>query len=371
MGDIIITAQQILNSFAKVIQLALFVCFFSVFPVFGQEKSADEQKAQNSQSEADSTAFDFFSITHILQNIRQGGTSLWQPDWPVDVPPDAFAVPQARLITLKTESDDLQLAFDKNGKAISFPFFWEGVLCPVSISYNGAESVQKITIHLENKNEEKSETETEAENKNESKIAIKPETGTEGENNNNIEIEFLEYDTNASPVLAQVNNSGEWFFVTFNTDAETEIIETWMDEEGKALAVFVTQKSSSMYYNRIVLSKTESSGVSSEEEIFYDSMGNISGIVNETGEYYALYSGRGAQYWRRMVLSQAIEDYVLQWNSAGNLAELSGQEAHLRYEYTFDTHGNWIQRREIKMVNEFGVLIPQSITVVDREIEYR
>jgi hypothetical protein len=42
----------------------------------------------------------------------------------------------------------------------------------------------------------------------------------------------------------------------------------------------------------------------------------------------------------------------------------------IRYEYRFDERGNWIERREIIMLREGGVLIPKAGSICRRRVEY-
>ncbi|MDR1588537.1 MAG: hypothetical protein LBS57_13870, partial [Treponema sp.] len=104
-----------------------------------------------------------FSLIPILETVSAGEIS-WRPDWPVEMPPDLFAVSgEARSVTVTLEfpaadppdpayspepADRFEyvLARDGAGRLTDFPFFMDGGFFQTGVSYDRWGRIAGLTI---------------------------------------------------------------------------------------------------------------------------------------------------------------------------------------------------------------------------------
>jgi hypothetical protein len=313
------------------------------------------------------------------------GESPWRPDWPGVLPPDCFdlATGQAASLTLVLPAGYLDTAPDSGdsgeaapgggsgdsggaaaetleegaggeaaveyrlvrdgaGRFVEFPFFIDGVLCQALAEYEGAEA-RKITL--------------------DNPAASDP-----------WEFEFLEYRQGA-PALARISHSGTWSFVAPEY-LETRTNETWYDAQGAAQGFFALEYRLQDGARRLVSTDRRSDQGEALLTYDYNSAGRVSGISAPEGEYAALYNAAARpRYWER-----PGEAYTLQWDEQGLLVRITGvsrdetaaeaRQIDIRYEYTLDERGNWIERRETSFDRRFGRLVPGTDGVIYRRINY-
>jgi YD repeat-containing protein len=160
----------------------------------------------------------------------------------------------------------------------------------------------------------------------------------------------------------------------------------------------------------------------------YDSLGNVTETNSARGRYSAVYSDtQQPRYWETLE-GATRRHYTLQWDGAGRLVRLTGVESpvvveagadaaaaaaaatdgaatdgaatdgavidgaatdgavtdgdtadgvnidgvdiDVRYDYTLDERGNWIERRETHMTRQLGALAPGEVKIIRRTIEY-
>jgi hypothetical protein len=323
----------------------------------------------------------------LLLDAAVSGESPWRPDWPAAMPPDGFALSagQAAAITLilpagyldaapgnDTSGDasngaetagttgdgeenaavEYRLVRDGAGRFLEFPFFIDGVLYQGTAEYKGATA---------------------------GKIALDdPAAQDPGESPENSlwEFEFLEY-RQEDPVLARINHNGTWSFVAPEYQ-ETRTHETWYDAEGRAQGFFSLEYRLEDGAKRLVSTENRSDQPEAVLTYRYNSAGRISAIGAPEAEYTALYNAEARpRYWERPEGS-----YTLQWDEQGFLVRLTGvvqdktgadagiQQLDIRYEYTLDQRGNWIERRETSFVRRFDRLVPGSNAAIYRVINY-
>ena len=101
------------------------------------------------------------------------------------------------------------------------------------------------------------------------------------------------------------------------------------------------------------------------ESRFFDSMGNVTGVLTANNRYDALHNEKGLRY---------LDGAYLQRNEAGLVVRVTqkngGAGAESGYEYFFDSRGNWTERRETKLTEAAGLLLPSAGDTVKRAIEY-
>jgi YD repeat-containing protein len=323
----------------------------------------------------------------LLLDAAVSGETPWRPDWPVAMPPDGFALARGLAVGLTLvlpaghtdavpggESGDsggapggaegeggeaaveYRLVRDMAGRFVEFPFFVNGVLCQAMADYGGGGPAEPRKIVLDN--------------------PAAPDPW---------EFEFLEYRQGA-PILVRISHGGAWYFVAPEY-LETRANETWYNAEGLAQGFFALEYRLQDGARRLVSTDNRSD----EGEIVlaydYNSAGRLSGISAPEGEYAALYNAAAQpRYWERPEGA-----YDLQWNEQGLLVRFTGvswdktsqdvssqdetaaadeRQIDIRYDYTLDERGNWIERRETSFDRRFGRLVPGSSVTIYRTINY-
>jgi hypothetical protein len=362
-----------------------------------------------------------FPLIPILETISAGEIS-WRPDWPVEIPPDLFAVSgEARSVTVTVEfpaaagqpdpagpgpSDSANtaessnsayssepanrfeyvLARDEAGRLTDFPSFMDGGFSQTGVNYDERGRISGLTVSA-------------------------PVFWR---------IEFMEYDDETGlPVLARLNavsagtgaaadadSGGVWFFAALEYRG-VSASETWYDPTGTGLAVYNYRYDLRDGKRRRSSFVDFFAGESRTEEYHYDSWGNLTGIgrVSRSGVYSAVYRENHPQYWRRpLPLPPAAEDtaaadaavsenaaagdlssgeiswrFIFQWDERGLITNLlgypddenAGGAWDTRYDYTLDGKGIWTERREIRMIRRGDYLFPRVGVLINRKIDHR
>ncbi|MDR0641216.1 MAG: hypothetical protein LBG07_02015 [Treponema sp.] len=354
------------------------------------------------------------------------GDGRWRPDWPVEIAPDAFTVRgEAVLVAVELgntqgpgagdsggrefagmelaggESGDMglpprespssryrgipyRLARDSEGRLVAFPMpldlTGEGpagrVFVQVEIRHDGGEGIVELRI-LSPAGE---------------KPAIEKLAGEEPAETGAEEPEALlswsvlfpgpclpeMFPVGGAPPgePVEVRRGDELHYVLFG-GARDSIAETWYDPWGNFTAYFETKIGpvGSMGNPGGALRVLGLEGEDHRGHYSYESGGNLSQYSGDQGLFSALYSASGRPlYWA------AGRDYGLQWDEGGLLTGMrdlappdavSGEEAAaFRYEYEFDSRGNWIRRREIALFLKENLLLPGYMRETVRQIDY-
>jgi hypothetical protein len=366
-----------------------------------------------------------FPLVPVLETISAGEIS-WRPDWPVEMPPDLFAVSgEARSVTVTLEfpaadatglagagsADSVHtadasnpagsadspepatrfeytLSRDEGGRLTDFPFFMNGGFFQTGVSYDAWGRIAGLTVSAQ--------------------VLWR--------------VEFMEYDDGTGlPVLARLNagspadggadSGGVWFFAALEYRG-LSVSETWYDPAGTGLAVYDYRYDGRDGKKRLLGSADFLAGENRTEEYHYDSWGNLTAIG---GACSAVYRENRPQYWRRSLPpSPAAEDaaagdaaalgnaaaaesavsgdaagdvppgeipwrFIFQWDERGLVTSLlgypedesAGDGWDARYDYTLDGGGNWKERREIRMIRRGNYLFPRAGVFAVRQINYR
>ena len=319
----------------------------------------------NGEKSADGYIFPLALVLEWVEYAAEG----WMPDWPLEIPPDAFRVQSGGISSCEILWDDFSLAseFDQEGRALTFPFMMNGKIAQAALTYT--ESLEL------------------------SEIAVTFPSGDDPWN-----LEFLEY-RNTFPYLVRAccgdgtSDSGLWYFIYF-TWGVSEILETWYDENGKTVGIYGFTLAEVGKKPRIRAIK-DYSDPEGGTEFFYDSRRLVTGVSEPAGFFNVLYFRENSpRYWeRRPVAMDAGDDnaeintaldatifggnFSFQWDEAGFLRRLSREDDNAdmfidyRYEYALDEWGNWIERRETRMIRDLGLLVPSPGTTFRRILEYK
>ena len=340
---------------------ALLVVFFLGIPRGGGEEPGG---IAPSPSPEGAGAGAFFPI-HTLLWALDSPEIPWRPDWPLAIPPDGFTLlrGEAAAVTLVLDSRELRLRAGKNGRLEEFPFPYGGELIQARAHFGEDGTLRGFTLEAEDP----------------------------------WNIEFLPAGE-AAALLARISRGGEVYFAVLQSPGSA-IPETWYDGEGTALGVFVFRFGAGGNGPVLITGRfegAETAAAPSDERYDFDSFGNIQGIETPRGRVSALYNRAGRpRYWERPIPPPVPgetaggekpepsaplreEPLTLQWDERGLLVRLvpsppfpeEGEGEEYRYEYTLDERGNWIERRERRMIRRFGVLVPDRLTLISRIIEY-
>ncbi|MFP3089142.1 hypothetical protein LQZ21_02305 [Treponema sp. TIM-1] len=331
----------------------VWMMLLGLFPLAGEEIINTEPPEESEVSGDEPVFFPIYALLSALDapDIR------WQPDWPVAMPPDAFVVENGRprSITLTLDSASWRVTRNRDELFTDFPFLFQGNFIQVRRVLGASGNIQELIIE---------------------------------DTDRPWNIEFLDGDDPA--LLVMRITQGEEVFFGVVQNALTGDMETWYDRNGNPLAVCT------YLFNRpgsgILTMQNQYTDGEIQIEQHQNSFGNISEINSPLGRFSAGYTKDGRpRYWERRllrpmpadvegeepVLSEFHQSYAFQWNEGGFLVRLTGtpgpdetDPVDFRYDYTLDERGNWIERREIRMIPRFGILVPSPGARIIRTIEY-
>jgi hypothetical protein len=151
------------------------------------------------------------------------------------------------------------------------------------------------------------------------------------------------------------------------------ITETWYDPGGNFAAYFET---------RLGLPEAPRvlgvRGGNFNRDYYYESGGNLSECSGDQGFSSAVYGREGRPLYWKTGREYGGREYGLSWDEEGRLTgmrdlgpDVSGDfPAAFRYEYEFDSRGNWILRREIALFRRENLLIPERLWETIRRVDY-
>jgi len=268
------------------------------------------------------------------------GNLPWRPNWPANIPPDAFSLSNGEKIplniTLSNNITSLNFTRNNDGRLSSFPFFLPDRYLKVEASFSESGALQNMNITCQ---------------------AIW-----------NIEFPagffpFSEISPGGAFPMITVNRDDSTFFV-FIFESPAFLTETWYDYQGNLIGfarAAITRENRERNIWRIRSMQIRDALGIHEEEIFHDSAGNISEIRSRAGVFSAFFRGSRPVFWQ----PQEGLHYDLQWDGRGLLVrksitrETPGQPHEYRYIYELDNLGNWTSRSVIEMIDVFGLLVPR------------
>jgi hypothetical protein len=310
--------------------------------------------------------------------------SAWQPDWPEDIPPDAFSVKgDAALIrlsgTLSRYEDpaeiktavlvpfEYRLNRDGGGRLVEFPLSLGGSFFQIRADYAPSGAVAALVFSASGEGEGGTEAEQEP------WIAEFP-------------LPYTPFES-AAPKLpeeaARVSREESVYFVLFE-EGGRHITESWYDPEGNLAGYFISFFEEREDRRRIlsVLSFDDA------ERYHFESRAYVSAIRGGRGNFSAVYGAKGQVLEREFVPAEPDaalkppERFSFQWDERFLLVcmrDISPSRSsgpaepplEFRYEYTLDQRDNWLSRRETAYITRGGLLIPTGTRRIDRSILYR
>jgi hypothetical protein len=320
----------------------------------------------------------------------------WQPDWPGDIPPDAFTVRgDAALIRLsgtsaryenpaKTEPEtetqvpfEYRLRRDEQGRPLEFPLSLEGRFWQIRADHAPSGGVTALVFDAAGRGEGEAGVEIGTEAEQEPWTAEFP-------------LSYIPFESPAPKLpgeAVRVSQGEAVYFVLFE-EGVSSISESWYGPEGKLAGYFVSFFEEWEGRRRIL----SVLGFDGAERYHFESGASVSAIRGLRGNFSALYGARGQPLEREFVpveleleLDAALrppEHFDFQWDerlllvsmrdiSSSQSSEPVEPPVEYRYEYTLDQRGNWLSRRETAYIRRGGLLIPAGTKQTDRYIVYR
>jgi len=288
-----------------------------------------------------------FPLALILETIEvhnDGNNTVWQPNWPFEIPPDAFYGSEFSSIVLEAENYSLRYSKYPDGKVRDFPLKIDDKIINSQLVYNHAGEIEILSLEIN------------------------------GEDFWTIEV--LERIGNY-PSMLRLNDEESWYFINMHR-GRNEITESWYDEEGFALGAFIYSlieiginsriRSIAQHFSPYTMPREH-------REHHYNSQGLISAVSDYSGIYFALYNSNNlVRHWERVLFFEGEEgfgNYSFQYEAMNMLLRKSGEDLDYRYEYVFDDRGSWIERQEIRMLYQNALFFPSSGTYFRRILEYR
>jgi hypothetical protein len=324
-------------------------------------EAREEDPADPPDSPPESRVFPVSLLLEAAEAAGDGG-ALWNPGWPPEMPPDAFRLQgrgEALLLSAEVSlvpADSPAMAAyrfsrDKEGRVGEFPFLFGRELFQAEFSYNGESLVESVLL-----------------------------TGP-GETDS-LDLEVLEWE-DSRPSLIRVLWGEDYSFIRIQRKPGG-ILEAWYDAEGQIFGAYDFTLAPQAGGDRIVSYRLR--GKDGEESCDYDSRGFVTGISGHLGNFSVVYYLEDLpRYWDYRPAASDQEDagalapgaYSLRWDVKTSLLHgLAGQAGEgadsvdCRYEYTLDEAGNWIERREIRMIRRLGLLLPSPGPIIRRVLEY-
>ena len=267
-----------------------------------------------------------------MYETARSGVLRWRPDWPMDLPPDAFQLPEsaASSIALRfPQGDALLLRRNSRGLLTEFPLLLGTAFYGTAIRRGPGGAVQGF------------------------RVADEPPW------------HIALFSPAASPGLpesAWVSDGAAVYGVRFFY-ASSQAWEVWHDAAGAVLGTYTYCRGGSDGKTR--LTALQDGDGTLQEAYYYDAWGNVSAVRSSRGEFSALYAQQGRpRYWTRQLpppldgpgeaggpgeAAPRREQYALQWDEGALLRRMTGGAgagAVRDYTYRLDPRENWMERRE-------------------------
>jgi hypothetical protein len=302
----------------------------------------------------------------------------WQPDWPVDIPPDAFSVKGASLIRLSGTSStgveeaaetetaaetaalvpfEYRLSRDDQGRLVEFPFSQGGRFWQIRVDYTPLGGIAALVFS--------------AVGEDEATVAEFPRP-------------YVPFESPAPklPDEAVRLSQGETVYFVLFEEGVRHIAESWYDPAGNLAGYFnsVFEEREGQRRLRSVRWEIPAQAEEPVEEYHFQSGGYVSETGGPYGVFSARYGARGPLEWDLAPVEAAGAGapghFSLQWDENGLLVRMRQEVAgaaliEYRYEYTLDERGNWLSRRETVYAERGGLFIPVGAKQTDRRIVYR
>ena len=316
-------------------------------------------QAQVNQVNQDNLRSAIVPFTLLLERAKYAGVEYgpWLPDWPLELPPDAFKVKTGGISRCLLEGDGLSMEyrFDEEGRLEEFPFVLNGVITQIGLGYNEFSDIIEVTLSY---------------------------PASYSSNEDTWYFEILER-VDFFPCLVRAFLYDAWYFI-YLSGSVYETLESWYNVDGNFMGAYTYSYAETGRYIRMRSFRAYSN--QDRTDYSYDSRGFITDIAYNTdlnpGQYKALYfHDDKIRYWeRRPVTSNGampgmFGNFSFQWDQEDFLVRVTGElvqgQVDNRYVYTLNERGDWIERRETRMYRQYNLLAPSQGSVFRRELEYR
>jgi len=344
----------------------------------------------------------------------------WTPEWPADLPPDAFAVSAGTVSSIKvvaelmvaptepastesgknentgtskpaasksdatkpglalaggdntsgenTSSEEgsgvLEVAYSFTPRGIVLPVFIAGAEYTLRAELDASGKVRSYAMAQAGEGAGKESGEGAGKKNGNTAVAGADATTTVG----------LEYDAWGALSRTTMETGDETSFSTFSV-YENLVEELAYDAEGLMVGRFVDRGGREGV--RSLEQAGEDGTLSLLTSFAYDGLGRISAVGTESGTTEMVYDSFSRPVLIRTVGAEnTVSERRLQWDERNLLVreirrDQDGKLMEFRYEYVFDRYGNWTERRSLVYTERLGAYVPQNGPKVSRIIIYR
>ncbi len=326
------------------------IVIMSLLPVIAGAEAATQPAADPAAAEADAGGpgdSPIASLPSPAAVLAFGDRPpFWTPDWPDELPPDAFALrggAKARAVAVSVEGlSEYVSRWSASGKVIERPFFWAE--SGYSLAFERAASGRPSRYRL---------------------------IDGEGAESDSVSLSFSAEGALSSCERSSGDRPSRSGFYPFGSVVE----EIRYVEDG------IAEARASFDFAREGLRSIASVSADGTAETIasydYDAGGRISAVSTADSQRSAVYGEDGLPRAVRVAVAASGKtvERRLQWDERGLLvrefvfSDDAGVE--IAYDYDFDRKGEWIARRATRYVERFGVRIPEAGDIVRRRIDYR
>ncbi|MDR1444403.1 MAG: hypothetical protein LBI94_05950 [Treponema sp.] len=350
-----------------------------------------------------------FPLSLVLEAV-QTGAGCWRPDWPLEIPPDAFAPPGAARIELDAGAlpgilERYRLEWS-GGRLTDFPLpialsgarpdsppedpAGNPVFVQVHCRYDEGGGLSGIDIEIPGADGPvQAPVETAA--------GLPAGTGSAESPAGSLAIRFdPPYFPQSEKASGARVEYGDRFYRVLLSGGIHEITETWFDSRGNFSAYFTSRTGPAAPADPSVpqnpggpfpwiilgIEGSENGGENGGlrplvSAVFHrESGGNLSEYSGGPGPFSAVYGPAGRpRYW-----TSGTRNYGFQWDEGGRLVRLRDLGAaddetdpspvDFRYDYEYDSRGNWVLRRETALFRAGNLLLPAYGRELVRRITY-
>jgi hypothetical protein len=296
----------------------------------------------------------------VVEVLHFGGLPLlWRPDWPAEVPPDAFAVPGKRAprhlaVSIEASGDEDPVvyiaAWDAAGSARERPWFLVEQAYSLEFVYDNRGRVRSCAI------------------------APHPSDAAPDGDASAGETVYPVFGPDGALLSAKSVAEGRTASVSFFREGNT-VEELAYDEEG-----LLSGRVSNRFGGQLLVSVetfSEDGTTAAYAGYGYDAHGRVVRVSADEYEAEAFYDSLGRPL-RRVVLSgpeKERNERRYQWDERGLLVrefavDSEGKETEISYSYSFDSRGDWVVRESSVFAERYGIRAPERGARVVRKFTY-
>lgn len=277
----------------------------------------------------------------------------WRPDWPADLPPDAFSLrgsrpPRSVVVSIEGSDDESSVEYSARwsvaGAIVERPLFAAGSV--FALSFDRDDRVRGYRIA--------------------------PIEASEGEKSADESVRLI-HSSDGTLAAAERKTAEGSVSSTFSYRG-SQFEELSFDEEGLLVGRSVCDFSGPLLV--ACSSYAEDGSFSASARFDYDAHGRVVRVESAESSSETVFDADGRPAFVRAAADAERTERRFQWDERGLLVrefltDAGGETLEISYSYDFDARGEWIARDSSLFVDRFGTRAPEKGPRVLRKIGYR